>query len=121
MFTPRQYLSRDHLNMRPLVTCLFRFLRLILIFYKNYFIASTTISLFCAYVFWTNGIRTFFYLFWFKILTLGLIVFFLKTYKNNEFYYYQNLGISKIVLWTTSLFIDFLIFLWLLTMTYKFK
>lgn len=50
------------------------------------------------------------FLFWFKVFTLVIIFFFIKTHKENEFYYYLNLGISKRFLWTTTLLFDMILF-----------
>lgn len=100
---------------------LLKFIRLILTFYKNFFLASFIITAVCAQIFWKYGIETFAVLFWFKIITLALIFYFIKTYKAKEFYYYQNLGISKITLWITTLVTDFALFVILLALTYKIK
>jgi hypothetical protein len=50
-------------------------------------------------------------LFWFKITTLAIIVYFMNIYKKNELYYYKNLGISRLRLWIPILVFDFLFFL----------
>ena len=60
---------------------------------------------------YSNGIKTFQVLFWFKIFTLGLIFYYINSYKKKELYYYKNLGISKLKLWLPILIFDFLIFL----------
>ncbi|HBZ26324.1 MAG TPA: hypothetical protein DEO54_08860 [Rikenellaceae bacterium] len=66
---------------------------------------------------YTQGINIFTALFWFKIITLGIIVYFINNYKRNEFYYYKNLGLSKKVLWISSLTFDFILFLTLIIIT----
>lgn len=63
------------------------------------------------------GIKTITALIWFKIITLALIFFFINNYKQNEFYYYQNLGISKLFLWVSAMAIDIIFFLLLITIT----
>jgi hypothetical protein len=60
-------------------------------------------------------------LFWFKIISLGLIFYYFHTFKNEVFYYYKNLGITKKQLWLTALSFDFLLFLILLILTLKFR
>ena len=64
-----------------------------------------------------HGIKTFTILFWFKILTLGLTVLFINSYKRKEFYYFRNLGISKIVLWVSTILFDLFLFLSFLALT----
>jgi hypothetical protein len=65
------------------------------------------------------GISSFSAFFWFKIITLGLIYYYIHSYKNNEFYYYKNLGLTKKQLWISTLIFDFIIFLVLLTLAIK--
>jgi hypothetical protein len=104
------------LIMKPLKT-----LRLILTFYMSYFVATSLITIACISIFWKYGISTFTTLFWFKIGTLALVYYFIRTTKTKELYYYQNLGVSKALLWTSTLTFDFIIFLSSLIVTYKIK
>jgi hypothetical protein len=83
---------------------------IILVFYKSYFIASFIASLLCAYLFFKYGIKAIGTLFWIKIFSDAVIVLYINNYKSKEFYYYRNLGLSRKVLWTISLIIDFLVF-----------
>ena len=98
---------------------LLKIIKLILTFYRNYFIATTAITTCCIWIFHKNGISTFFPLFWFKIGTLGLIYYFVKSYKKREIYYYQNLGVSQIILWSSTLAFDLVLFIVSLIITYK--
>jgi hypothetical protein len=94
-------------------------LRLILTFYRSFLFATSIITTACISIFWKYGISTFATLFWFKIITLALVYFFIRTHKAKEFYYYQNLGVSKTLLWTSTLIFDFTIFLFSIITTYK--
>jgi len=85
-------------------------LRLISTFYKNFAFASNIISAICLLLIYKYGIGAFTILFWFKIITLSIILFFINNYKDNEFYYYQSLGLSKKTLWIYTISIDLLIF-----------
>lgn len=96
-------------------------IRLLLTFYKTYFIASFLITCCCLYIYTLYGIRTFMFLFWFKILTLGLIYSFISIYKKKEFYYYQNLGVSKALLWATTITIDIALFGSLIILAHKLR
>lgn len=100
---------------------LLKTIRLIFTFYKNFLLTTTLITACCVSIFWKYGIETFAVLFWFKITTLALVFYFIKTFKSKEFYYYQNLGIGKIILWSTTLTIDFFVFIFSLIVTYKIK
>jgi hypothetical protein len=89
-------------------------LRLILTFYKSFAIASFVLTFICLglmYGFGKNGIHMIQAFFWFKIITLGIIVYYTNSYKKNQFYYYKNLGISKMKLWLPILVFDFLFFM----------
>jgi len=60
-------------------------------------------------------------LFWFKAVTLGLTYYFINEYKSKEYYYYQNLGVSKSLLWAATLIFDFALFIFLITQVNKFR
>ena len=89
-------------------------LRLILTFYKSYAFTSLLITFICLgliYQFGAKAVELIQVLIWFKIFTLGVIFFSINKYKRNQFYYYKNLGISRITLWASTLSFDFLLFL----------
>lgn len=94
-------------------------LRLILTFYNNYLFVCSIITLCCVKIFSDYGVVTFSSLFWFKVFTIGIIGYFTHEYKAKEFYYYQNLGLSKRVLFVTTLGFDFFVFLMVLYLMYK--
>jgi len=87
-----------------------RVLRLIGTFYKSYVIASSIITISCMQLIYMYGINIITVLIWFKLITLGIIVYYINSYKNNEFYYYQNLGLSKLFLWVSTILIDLSLF-----------
>jgi hypothetical protein len=89
-------------------------IRLILTFYKSFAFTSLLITFICLgllYGFGAKGIHMIQVLIWFKIFTLVATVYSVNVYKKNEFYYYKNLGLSKLTLWISVLTTDFLIFL----------
>lgn len=96
-------------------------LRLIITFYKSYALASGIITLSCMSIIFAGGLKTFTALFWFKILTLGVIFYFINIYKRKELYYYQNLGVSKLFLWISTLAIDLMLFVLLIIITLLIK
>jgi hypothetical protein len=96
-------------------------IRLIWTFYKSFILASTLITISCLSAFWNYGFSIFAGIFWLKIATLGLTYYFINGYKRNEFYYYQNLGVSKGLLWASTLIFDFALFLFLIIEVYIFK
>ena len=104
------------INMRP-----FKTIRLIWTFYRSFIFASLVVNVCCLSIFWKYGFSVFSGLFWVKIATLGLTYYFINDYKSKEFYYYQNLGVSKMLLWVITLTFDFALFIFLIIETYKFK
>jgi len=96
-------------------------LRLVLTFYKSFAFASLMITLSCMIISYTHGMSTFTALFWFKIITLGIIIYFINDYKCDEFYYYKNLGTSKLFLWISTLSFDIVLFIVLYLITVKIR
>ena len=92
-----------------------RIIRIIASFYKSYLIVSSIITISCMNFTYMYGLSIITVLFWFKLITLGIIIYYINTYKNNEFYYYQNLGLSKQFLWVSSIIFDISLFAFLLT------
>lgn len=88
-------------------------IRLILTFYKSFAFTSLIITFICLgllHGFKEKGIYILQTLFWFKMITLAVIVYMTDIYKKEEFYYYKNLGISKLTLWLPILIFEFLFF-----------
>jgi len=71
----------------------------------------TISSMYLVYVYGSHAIS---FLFWLKLFTLAIMLVFVNSYKSKEFYYYQNLGLSKLFLWFTSIAIDLFLFFILL-------
>jgi len=90
-------------------------------FYCSFILSSAIITFWGLTLFWKNGFRSFAGIFWLKIITLAITYYFINSYKSKEFYYYQNLGVSKKVLWITTLIFDFTLFLFLIIMINSIK
>jgi hypothetical protein len=86
----------------------------LLTFYRSFFLLNTLITLVCLFLFREYGFSIFFMLFWLKLTSLALVFFYIRSYKHKEFYYYQNLGLSRGLLWTTTFLFDFGLYLFLL-------
>jgi len=115
--TPAQSLFRY----LPLIMQTLKVIRLLITFYRGFFVATFSITIICIIIFFRYGITTLAILFWFKMITLILIYYFIQSYKSKEFFYYQNLGVSKFLLWTSTLTFDFFIFLASIITTYKLR
>ena len=96
-------------------------IRLIWTFYKGFLLASVLINACCLIIFWKYGFPVFTGILWLKIITLGYTYYLINGYKKREYYYYQNLGISKILLWTSTLTFDLSLFIFLITQIAQLK
>lgn len=96
-------------------------LRILFTFYKSFIIASSIITIACLNTLYVNGLRTLTTILVFKLLTLGLIIMFINMYKKNEFYYYHNLGLSKLKLWLSTLGFDMALFVVLIVIMHLVK
>lgn len=98
-----------------------RKIRLIVHFYRGFWLLSSLITAACMVLFWEYGFGIFSMLLWFKLATMFLIFRFIKSYKAREFYYYHNLGVSKLVLWGVTLSFDLIVYLFLLFQVNRFR
>lgn len=96
-----------------------RTIRLLLTFYKSFFLLNAIITLVCLGLFWEYGLPIFGVLFWLKLSTMALVFYYIRSYKNKEFYYYQSLGLSRVFLWVSTLSFDLLLYLFLMVRVYK--
>jgi len=94
-----------------------RHLRLILTFYKSFFVLSFIVTLACLYIVQVHGLKALASLLGLKLLTFGLIYLYITSYKRRDFFYYQNLGMPKKKLWFSSLTLDIILFLVLMIIT----
>jgi hypothetical protein len=114
--TSRPAFNSDRFMLKFVKSC-----RLIWTFYRSFFFTSLVVDVCCIHFFLKYGYSVFNALFWFKLITLGLIFYYVNDYKKKEFFYYQNLGLSKQRLWIITLTFDFILFLILLIQSGNFK
>jgi len=93
----------------------------VLTFYRSFYLATWLITACCASIFWKYGLSTIAAISWFKLLTSGLVYYFINLYQHKQLYYYRNLGLSKAVLWGFSFAIDLLIFILSLILIHQLK
>lgn len=99
-----------------------RKLLLITRFYKGIFLANFLVTLSCLYLVWkfrANAPEIIGVLFWYKVITINVVLYATIQYRKNELYYYQNLGVSKLLLWITISAFDFLLWLMLIILMIK--
>lgn len=95
--------------------------RLVITFYNLFAFVSLMITLLCQWVNYTYGIGVFTILFGFKIITLGMIFYYIQHFKSDVFYYYKNLGLTKKHLWISTITFDLIIFIMLTILTLKIR
>ena len=96
-------------------------IRLIATFYRSFIIASALITACCIVLMLEYGYSIFMAVFWLKACSMAIIYRYINSYKQQEYYYYYNLGVSKFLLWGATLSFDFILFIILLTQTFKLK
>lgn len=97
------------------------FYRLILTFYSNFFPATFTVTVVCAFLCLEFSYSAWVVIFWFKIITTGLTGSYIHSYRKHEYIYYQNLQVPKLKLWAWSLGIDKLLFVLIILLIAQFK
>jgi len=90
-------------------------------FYKRFRLSSLLLSTFGLFWFWEYGFRVFTIIFWFKLVSYGIIYLLINQYNSNEYKYYENLGVSKSILWTITLSFDFILFIISVLLLNRFK
>lgn len=86
-------------------------LRSFLTFYSSFIALSLIIDAICIFIIIKGGFVVLPVTFWFRAVVMAIIFYFVDDYKHKEFYYYQNLGVSKRFLWIATYFLDTLLFL----------
>lgn len=105
---------------RPL-TSIMRTIRSIISFYKSFANGSILITGLCLGILYKSGSSTLTALIWFKFITQSIILYYINSYKKDDFYYYKNLGISKRTLWFGAIVLDMTIFILSIIMTLKLR
>ncbi len=95
-------------------------LRSLLTFYKSFALLTLIINVFCIAIIVKTEFRLFPLMFWFRAAVVTIIFYFISDYKRQEFYYYQNLGISKSTLWVSIFAFDLTLFLLVNYLIYAF-
>ena len=104
-----------------LIPTIMRTTRLLFTFYKSFAFASLMITLSCLITIYTWGIQTFAAMLFIKTSTLGVIFYYIRSFKKNEFYYYKNLGLTQKHLWIPTFTFEVFLFLILTTLTLKIR
>ena len=95
-------------------------MRVILTFYKNFLWFVLGISLFGCYLIWVYGSWQFMItVFWIKIVTNILLGLYILIFHPEQFYFFLNLGYSKMKLYTLTFILDMAIWFVLSVLTIK--
>jgi hypothetical protein len=88
--------------------------KLLWTFYRYSVVPNGLLTLICAGLFWEYGPPIFAAQLFLKVAAIAVVSFFVRSHYRREFYYFQNLGLSRGFLWTTTLSLDLLIYFALL-------
>jgi hypothetical protein len=90
-----------------------KLIRVRLLFYQNFALATIVISIFGCYLILESGNGLFIIpVFLMKVITNGLIGLIFHFFKQNQLYFFQNLGVSVIDLYASAFCVD--LGLWLI-------
>jgi hypothetical protein len=87
-------------------------------FYLNFCLVSVLITLVSIAMLYELGLGAVALIVWFKIITMVIFAWYVSAYKHKEFYYYRNLGLSKLRLFAFTLGFDFMVFVLLIVLTH---
>jgi hypothetical protein len=90
-------------------------------FYTEFGIAGGLMTVICLILFWQYGWMIFGEILWLKIISLGLIYFFKNSLNKKIYYFYFNLGATRNQLWGISLFVDLVLFFFLIIFISQFR
>ena len=93
-------------------------LRLFFTFYLNFAIPSIILSMAAATFVFLFGLAALALSWYFKSITLAIISFYINNHHKRDYYYYQNLGVSKTFLWISSTTADIALYLLLILIAY---
>lgn len=83
-------------------------------FLRSFYISGCCISVCCGWLFYRWGSDVLAPVFYFKLFTAAIIFYAADRLKQKEYYYYHNLGLTKLKLWVFYEFCDLLLFVLLL-------
>ena len=88
-----------------------KLIRSLYTFYLSHFFIGACITLSCVWLYRSLGNEALALIIWFKIITICIFCYTVNSRKKHQFFYYQNLGISKGLLLGVTFTIDWLIFI----------
>ena len=94
-------------------------LRISLRYYRSMLPACLFVTAACAVTLWLQGAGVIPMLIFFKMLTLFLFFYFTSLLRPREFYYYYNLGVSKVRLWSAAAAVDLVVLGIVIVLTYS--
>lgn len=89
---------------------IYKTIRLFLIFYGNFSLAANILNLCFAIAYHNSGNDGLGLIVSFKLTTLALIVVLIHSLRQNEYYYYRNLGLTFQWLWGVTILFDLAVF-----------
>ncbi|MEZ4722094.1 MAG: hypothetical protein R2813_09495 [Flavobacteriales bacterium] len=81
-----------------------------LLFYRQHAAASLCITMGCAYVVYSTAGGLLSMMLAVKLLSAWIILYFLKEFRPNSMFFYNNLGFSQRAVWIASLVVDLILF-----------
>lgn len=90
-------------------------------FYRYFMWVSLLMNAGCAYFLWKNGMSAYATLFWLKIFSMGASLYLVNDFRKQEYFYFYNFGLSKKMLWITTLSFDLVLFFVFIILAYQLR
>lgn len=87
-----------------------RRIKIILACFNFIAVPSLVATMVTAFFLWTSGTTLFLLpVCWTKLITTGLLLLFVRLFRNSRFYFFNNLGCSTYAIYGNMVLVDFLI------------
>lgn len=80
-------------------------------FYRNFIWPATFITLISCYIVFTGSAKDIMYLLWMKLISNIALGAYFEFFEADQFYFFNNLGYSKLSLYVSAATLDFCIWL----------
>jgi len=92
--------------------------QILLVFYRNIYALSISVSLLLCYLFWQAGDTKWLGMFiWTKIITNALALLFIHLFNRHKLYFYHNHGYTTAWLYLTTQALDLVLWIALMILT----
>lgn len=86
-------------------------MNVILTFYRNFIWPASLITLISCNIIFYGSSKDIVYLLWMKLISNICLGAYFELFEAQQFYFFNNLGYSKIILYISAAFVDFIVWI----------